>query len=47
VLQGPLQRRLGLATTKINLPSGPVDALAPHRDQAEAWWLLQNLTVMP
>jgi putative membrane protein len=47
LLQGPLQRRLGLATTKINLPSGPVAALAPHRDQAEAWWLLQNLTVLP
>lgn len=45
LLQGPLQRRLRLATTRINLPSGPVDALAVHRDEGEAWSLMQTLTV--
>jgi putative membrane protein len=43
MLQGPLQRRLGLATTRVNLPSGPVDALALHRDEREAWGLVQTL----
>jgi putative membrane protein len=43
LLQGPLQRRLRLATTRVNLPSGPVDALALHRDEREAWGLVQTL----
>nr|CAA9322432.1 MAG: transmembrane protein, distant homology with ydbT [uncultured Nocardioidaceae bacterium] len=43
LLQGPLQRRLRLATTRVNLPSGPVDALALHRDEHEAWDLVQTL----
>lgn len=43
LVQGPLQRRLALATARVNLPSGPVDAMAVHRDQAEAWSLVQAL----
>jgi len=37
--QGPLQRRLGLATVGLHLPSGPAAAVAVHRDAAEAWQL--------
>jgi putative membrane protein len=43
LVQGPLQRRLGLATARVHLPSGPVDALAVHRDQDDAWRLVQTL----
>jgi len=41
--QGMLQRRLGLASTQVHLPNGPVAALAMHRDQADAWWLTHTL----
>ncbi|MGI8986944.1 MAG: PH domain-containing protein [Nocardioidaceae bacterium] len=41
--QGPLERRLGLASTQVHVPSGPVAALALHRDQADAWWLTHSL----
>lgn len=41
--QGPLQRRLRLASTHVHLPNGPVAALAMHRDQADAWWLTHSL----
>ncbi|MBA2638643.1 MAG: PH domain-containing protein [Nocardioidaceae bacterium] len=37
VRQGPLQRRLGLATLRLHLPPGPVQAVGLHRDQSEAW----------
>jgi len=43
LVQGPLQRRLRLATARVNLPSGPVDAVAVHRDEAEAWQLVRSL----
>jgi len=35
--QGPLQRRLGLATVGVHLPSGPAAPVGVHRDAAEAW----------
>lgn len=35
--QGPLQRRLGLATVEVHLPSGPAAPVGVHRDAAEAW----------
>ncbi len=38
--QGPLQRRLGLATVGLHLPSGPADPTATHRSAAEAWELM-------
>jgi putative membrane protein len=34
--QGPLQRRLGLATVHVDTPPGPVDAAAMHRDVRQA-----------
>jgi putative membrane protein len=43
LVQGPLQRSLRLATARVNLPSGPVDAVAVHRDEAEAWQLVRSL----
>jgi putative membrane protein len=39
--QGPLQRRLGLANVHVDTPLGPTDAIALHRDQAEAAALVQ------
>jgi putative membrane protein len=36
VRQGPLQRRLGLASVHVDTPPGPVDAVAFHRTAAEA-----------
>jgi putative membrane protein len=39
--QGPLQRRLGLANVHVDTPMGPTDAVALHRDQAEAAALVQ------
>ena len=41
--QGPLQRRLGLATVHVHLPPGPVDAEARHRKSAQAWRLALSL----
>jgi len=41
--QGPLQRSMRLASLRFDLPSGPVSALAAHRDQAEAWRLAQSV----
>lgn len=38
--QGPLQRRLGLATIGFHLPAGPVHQLWPHLDAEEARTLL-------
>jgi putative membrane protein len=43
LVQGLLQRRLRLATAQVHLPAGPVDAVAVHRDQDEAWQLVQTL----
>jgi putative membrane protein len=40
--QGPLQRRLGLANVHVDTPLGPTDAIALHRDQAEAAALLES-----
>ncbi|MDF2966527.1 MAG: hypothetical protein K0Q93_305 [Nocardioidaceae bacterium] len=37
--QGPVQRRLGLATLHIHLPPGPVDPEARHRQADEVWAL--------
>ena len=37
--QGPVQRRLGLATLHVHLPPGPVDPEARHRDAGELWTL--------
>ncbi|GAA1635229.1 PH domain-containing protein [Kribbella alba] len=39
--QGPLQRRLRLANVHVDTPQGPTDAVALHRDQAEAALLLE------
>lgn len=39
--QGPLQRRLGLANVHVDTPQGPTDAIALHRDQAEAAALVE------
>ena len=41
--QGPLQRRLGLATLHVHLPPGPVAPEGTHRDPAEAWELALTL----
>jgi len=46
LVQGPLQRRLGLASAQVLLPAGPVDAVAVHRDTAEAWDLVRTLAVV-
>jgi putative membrane protein len=43
VRQGPLQRRLGLATLHAHLPPGPVDAEARHRTPTQAWELALSL----
>ncbi|MDX3001109.1 PH domain-containing protein [Kribbella solani] len=34
--QGPIQRRLGVANVHVDTPLGPTNAIAFHRDQAEA-----------
>jgi putative membrane protein len=44
VRQGWFQRRLGLATVYLDLPSGATRWQAPHRDIAEAASLLRVLT---
>jgi putative membrane protein len=36
IIQGPLQRALGLATVHVDTPAGPVDAVALHRSSDEA-----------
>jgi putative membrane protein len=38
--QGPLQRRLRLATVHVDTPAGPAEAVALHRDTADAAGLL-------
>lgn len=43
--QGPVQRRLRLATVNIDTSSGPVKAVALHRDENEARVLLDTLVV--
>jgi putative membrane protein len=43
--QGPLQRRLGLANVHVDTPEGPTDAIALHRDQAEAAALVEAQAV--
>ena len=45
--QGPLQRRLGLATVHVHLPPGPVDAEARHRESGQAWRLALSLAGRP
>ncbi|MFF0339838.1 PH domain-containing protein [Kribbella sp. NPDC004875] len=42
LVQGPLQRRLGLANVHVDTPVGPTNAVALHRDQAEAAALLEG-----
>ena len=44
VAQGPLQRRLRLASLQVHLPSGPVSATAAHRDAGQAWALATTVT---
>ncbi|MEU4190631.1 PH domain-containing protein [Kribbella sp. NPDC026611] len=39
--QGPLQRRLRLADVHVDTPQGPADAIALHRDEADAAALVQ------
>lgn len=39
--QGPIQRRLRLATVTLDTTPGPVTVVAEHRDAAEAWQLVQ------
>ncbi len=39
--QGPIQRRLGLANVHVDTPQGPTDAVALHRDLAEAAQLVE------
>ncbi len=43
VTQGPLQRRLGLATLHVHLPAGPVSAEGRHREATEACALALTL----
>lgn len=43
VRQGPLQRRLRLATVHVDSPKGPVDLALPHRDLAEVPGLVADL----
>jgi putative membrane protein len=40
--QGPLQRRLGLASVHLDSTPGPVRPVAPHRDAGEAWLICQS-----
>lgn len=40
--QGPLQRRLRLASLTLDTTPGPVTVSAEHRDATEAWQLLQQ-----
>jgi putative membrane protein len=40
--QGPVQRRLGLATVHVDTPPGPVDAVAMHRAPTQARRLALN-----
>ncbi|ADB35448.1 membrane-flanked domain protein [Kribbella flavida DSM 17836] len=44
VQQGPLQRRLRLANVHVDTPQGPTDAIALHRDPADAANLLEAQT---
>jgi putative membrane protein len=41
LVQGPVQRRLGLANVHIDTPQGPTDAVALHRDLADAARLVE------
>ncbi|MBD0293090.1 MAG: PH domain-containing protein [Jiangellaceae bacterium] len=43
--QGPIQRRLALATVHVDTTPGPVDAIIRHRDQLEARRILEEQTV--
>ena len=45
ITQGPLQRRLRLATVYADLSAGPVKAVALHRDESEARALLDQLVI--
>lgn len=42
VVQGPVQRRLGLADVRVDSPPGPVRVRARHREAAEARTLLEQ-----
>ncbi|MFI5492212.1 PH domain-containing protein [Actinoplanes sp. NPDC051859] len=44
VVQGPVQRRLGLATVYADTAGGR-SGVAEDRDLAEAWWLAEQLTL--
>lgn len=39
LIRGPLQRALGLASVAIDIPRGPVAAVAAHRADTQAWQL--------
>jgi putative membrane protein len=40
--QGPVQRRLGLATVHVDTTPGPVDAVIRHRPQEQARQLVED-----
>lgn len=46
LVQGPLQRRLGLASVHLDTAGGRVAAVAAHRDTADAVRLLEEVTVL-
>jgi putative membrane protein len=42
LVQGPWQRRLGLATVRVDIVGGPVNVLGLHRDATDARWLVDR-----
>lgn len=42
LIQGPWQRRLGLATVRVDIVGGPVNAQGLHRDATDARWLVDR-----
>jgi putative membrane protein len=44
IVQGPWQRRLGLASVHADTAGQTIAAVAEHRDLAEARWLVAELT---
>lgn len=47
ITRGPLQRAVGLASVAIDVPRGPVAAVAAHRDRQQAWRLSLTLAAAP
>jgi putative membrane protein len=42
MVQGPWQRRLGLATVRVDIVGGPVNMTGLHRDATDARWLVDR-----